>query len=176
MTSERRNVLRRRDFVRRAALAGTAPVWAAPIIQSIRAPAYAAVYPVGGFDISFVALLLQCGTRRYRVKFDANGGLGKVCGRNFAVGNCSDPDDQLSRGDPGVQNTCPAGVSATSGPNGSVIVTLGSCTILDFVVKSGQCCAGPGQAGEPPAGGTGSQTFPEPTSNCSDCVSRAPCP
>jgi hypothetical protein len=163
----------RRVFLKRAAVVGTAPVWAAPLIQSMREPAFAASPPPPpGFDISFVALLLQCGQKKYRVKFDG-GSLNEECGPNFAVGNCA---DQLDRHGNDIENGCPSGVSAAHGQNGSVLVTLGSCVVLDFVVKSGQCCAGPGEAGEPPAGGSNSITFPQPTSNCSDCVSHPPCP
>ncbi|MGH2554688.1 MAG: hypothetical protein ACRDHO_03090 [Actinomycetota bacterium] len=171
MGIEQRDPVERREFLKRAAIVGTAPVWAAPVIQSLRTPAYAQSPP--GHDISFVALLLQCGAERFRTKFN-NPSLDQECGRNFAVGNCA---DELERGSGGIENGCPPGVSASQGPNGSVQVTLGDCCLADFVVKSGQCCAGPGQAGEPPAGQCGgSVTFTRPTSNCEDCISQPPCP
>jgi hypothetical protein len=172
VSDEPRHSVDRREFIRRAAIVGTATVWATPVIQSIRTPAYAQS-PPDGHDISFVALLLQCGSERYRIKFNA-GNLGTPeCGRNFAVGDC---EDQLERGSAAIENDCPLAVTAVDGPNGSVIVTLGICRVDDFVVKSGQCCAGPGQAGEPPAGAVGVIVFPEPSSNCSDCESQPPCP
>jgi hypothetical protein len=170
MAVEPRDHVERRQFLKRAALVGTATVWATPLIQSMRTPAYAQYGP--GHDISFVALLLQCGPKRYRTKFDG-GSLAQECGRNFAVDAC---EDQLERHSRGIEQDCPPGVSASHGPNGSVVVTLGSCRVDDFVVKSGQCCAGPGEAGEPPAGGTGAIVFPKPTSNCKDCTSQPPCP
>jgi hypothetical protein len=171
VSDEPRHSVGRREFIRRAAIVGTATVWATPVIQSIRTPAYAQS-PPDGHDISFVALLLQCGSERYRTKFD-NPNLDQECGRNFMVDACA---DQLERGSSGIENGCPLGVIAAQGPNGSVIVTLGICRVDDFVVKSGQCCAGPGEAGEPPAGAVGVIVFPEPTSNCEDCESQPPCP
>jgi hypothetical protein len=173
MSEGLREPLKRRTFLKRAAIVGTAPVWASPVIQSIRTPAYAAS-PVGhGFDISFVALLLTCGGTQYRIKWDADGSLsGPECGRNFAAGNCA---DQLGRHSAAVSlSSCPPGVSA-SGSSAGVSVNLGSCAVLDYIVKSGQCCAGPGQAGEPALPLSGSASFPQPTSNCSDCVSTPPC-
>lgn len=171
MPEGQRKPVERREFIKRAAVVGTAPVWASPVIQSIRTPAYAQYPP--GHDISFVALLLQCGPKRYRTKFD-NPNLDQECGRNFAVDGC---EDQLERHSSAIEQDCPPGVSASHGPNGSVVVTLGDCCVVDFVVKSGQCCAGPAEAGEPPAGQCGGATvFPQPTSNCKDCTSQAPCP
>jgi hypothetical protein len=170
MGVEHRDPVERREFLKRAAIVGTAPVWASPVIQSINTPAYAQYPP--GHDISFVAMVLQCGPQRYRTKWN-NPNLDQECGRNFAVGNCA---DQLERHSDGIETGCPPGVSAAQGPNGSVVVTLGACRVDDFVVKSGQCCAGPGEAGEPPAGATGAIIFTRPTSNCEDCISQPPCP
>ena len=82
MGVEQRNPVERREFLKRAAIVGTAPVWASPVIQSINTPAFAQYPP--GHDISFVALLLQCGPLRYRTKFD-NPNLDQECGRNFLV-------------------------------------------------------------------------------------------
>jgi hypothetical protein len=173
MSDEPRDAIERRQFLKRAAIVGTATVWATPVIQSMGPAAYAQGSPPPGFEISFVALLLQCGAKRYRIKFDVEN-LGRPeCGRNFMVDACA---DQLERGSPGIEQDCPLGVSAAEGPNGSIIVTLGACCVADFVVKSGACCAGPGEAGEPPAGQCGAIVFPQPTSNCEDCQSQPPCP
>lgn len=156
----------RREALRRGAIVGGAVVWASPVVQTIgMQKAYAQTTPAVT-DISFIALLLNCGGTTYRVKWESDftGGPDE-CGNSFAIGDCN-PADFVGTAD---VSTCPSGVTAAVNPNGSVTVTLGSCTITDFIVKRGQCCAGPSEAGEPPAGGSGQVTFPIPSSNQGGC-------
>lgn len=152
----------RREALRRGAIVGGAVVWASPVLQTIGMQKAYAVTPVVT-DISFIALLLECGTTVYRIKWDGDfTGPPDECGPNFAIGNC--PAGDLPSG---TTADCPTGVNASVNPNGSVTVTFPSdCQITDFVVKRGQCCAGPGDAGEPsaPISG-GSATFPVPNTN-----------
>ena len=156
----------RRKMLQRIA-AGTAIAWTAPVLTSLRTPAFAASPAPGGFDISFVALLLSCGGQTYRIKWDDDGGLSAPeCGSSFMVDQCS---DQLLQGNASVQASCPPGVSATSNPDGSVTVNLSNCTVTDFVVKCGRCCDGPNQGGEPAAGGAVSATFPRCSANQAPC-------
>lgn len=166
--SARGSGISRREALRRGAIVGGAVVWASPVVQTIGMhKAYAQTTPAVT-DISFIALLLQCGTTTYRIKWETDfTGAPDECGNSFAIGNCN-PSDLGS----GSVSSCPDGVSASVNPNGSVTVTFpSSCNITDFVVKRGQCCAGPGQAGEPsvPIGG-GSATFGVPTSNQTNCA------
>ena len=153
----------RREALRRGAIAGGAIVWASPVVQTIgMRKAYAQTTPAVT-DISFIALLLECGSTTYRIKWETDfTGAPDECGNSFSIGDC--PPGDLPAGS---TSACPADVSASVNPNGSVTVTFpASCNITDFVVKRGQCCAGPGAAGEPstPIGG-GSATFPIPSTN-----------
>ena len=165
--------LSRRAMLRRGAVVGGALVWATPVVQSIASPAFAAGTPQGNTqDISFVALLLRCNGTLYRAKFDAPYGSGTLTptetGRGFAVDGCA---EQLMRGDTSVSRQPPPGITATFNPaNGQLTVNLGTCTLLDFVVKCGipseptkVGCEDPGEDGNQPtigAGGlTGSVTF-----------------
>jgi hypothetical protein len=144
----------------------------APTIESFSARASAG--SVAPTNISFVALALACGGTRYRTKFDQSNGLTTPeCGPTFATDKCA---DALGRHNPSVSPSCPPGVSATESPNGSVTVSgLSGCSVTDFIVKCGQCCAGPNMAGEPTAASGGSITFTQCTSVCADCTSHPPC-
>jgi hypothetical protein len=145
--------------------------WTAPALQSVALAQNDGGTPSpgngDGFGISFVALLVQCGGKNYRIKWEDNDNFQSAeCGPKFNTGNCA---NKLMRNDDSIEKDCPDGVYATGNSDGTVTVTLGSCTIVDFVVKCGQCCAGPLDAGEPPTGGTGSETFFPCESNKAGC-------
>lgn len=123
----------RRDFIRRGAIVGGTAVWAAPMVRTVTPAFGQTLYPPARQDISFVALLLQCGPTWFRAKFAP--GAPVECGRNFAVGGCR---EQLRRGDRGVSNSCPPGVSGAFQADGTLRVTLSSCTLVDYVVKCGK--------------------------------------
>ena len=147
----------RRNMLKKSALVGGTMVWAAPVVQSFTAPAFAAGTPeIDGQAISYIALLLDCGGGKYRVKFEeSNGSFLLECGVDFETGQC--PEDLPGSTVAG----CPAGLTADDAvlnPDGSVTIDIGSCTIDDFVVKCGQSCLGPGEGGQP-SGGTGQVTF-----------------
>lgn len=153
----------RRELIKRSAIVGGTVVWVAPLIQSLSSPAFAAgstTDTLNGQDISFVALLLESASTRYRVKFEAGfpataGFAPTECGRNFNL-PCA---DKLSRGDALVANSCPPGVSATfSSATGQLAVALGTCKLVDFVTKCGvpsdpddQGCEDPGEGNQPVA-------------------------
>lgn len=150
----------RRNMLKKSALVGGTMVWAAPVVQSFTAPAFgqdtAGTPVVDGQDISYIALLLNCGGSIYRVKFEESGGSFLLeCGVDFETGQC--PEDL-----PGsTASGCPAGLDAGDAvlnSDGTVTIDFGSCTIVDFVVKCGQSCLGPGEGGQP-SGGTGEVTF-----------------
>lgn len=152
----------RRNMLKKSALVGGTMVWAAPVVQSFTAPAFGDSHGTPqGQDISFVAILVQCGNFTYRLKWEINGdhtGLESAdpeCGNEFALGNCNPGDLDAATG-----TGCPSGVSASfNSANGTVTVNLGSCTLLDYVVKCGQTCAGPGSTGNPAVPTGGSATF-----------------
>lgn len=159
----------RRELIRRGGVAAGTLVWAVPAIESFTSPAFGAAAGtppptvVEGQAISFVALLLKCGGKLHRIKFEApfpsgtlrcaTGAPAVEFGRTFAVADCG---DQLRRGDRQVSAACPS-VSARFDPlTGSLTVDTGSCTLVDFVVKCGipsdpddQGCEDPGEGNQP---------------------------
>lgn len=157
--------LSRRSLMKRGAIVGGALVWAAPMVQTIARPAFAATSPPptpGG--ISFVALIINCGGTTYRIKFDA-GATTPECGTTFAADACV---NQLQPGN--VASGCPSGVTATWDPNSGVTVSLGSCTLTDYIIKQGTCCLGPTSANNGPAtGSSGDVFFPNQTQNQCTC-------
>ena len=164
----------RRNMLKKSALVGGTMVWAAPVVQSFTAPAFAQTSPEGGEtqDISFVAILLNCGGQLYRVKFEDSNNFGTVCGRSFSVSQCN---ETLRQDDPAVAEGCPTGVSAVENANGSLTVNLGGCEIVDFVVKCGEkAYQTPGSTDH-----TGCQDYPEevvtPDAGDSGTVTFYPC-
>ena len=158
----------RRTLLRRGLLVGGTMVWATPVVQSFAGPAAAQGTPA--VDISYVAVLIRCGATFYRMKWDAEqSGLSLDTGPNFEVPGCT---DQLKPSAGQVADGSAPGTSAFLGSTGLVTVRLGAdCTLVDFRVKRGQCCAGPGLAGQPGSGQTGgSITFRVPTSNEEGCA------
>jgi hypothetical protein len=146
----------------RGAVAGGV-VWAAPAVTSVGGAAFA-VSP-GDQDISFVAILANCGGTIFRFKFEAPFAAGSIapseCGSTFQVDGCA---DQL----PGATSeACPPGVTATfNSGTGALTVSLGTCTLVDFVVKCGvpsdpadQGCEDPNQVTQPNIGQQGNVTF-----------------
>lgn len=153
--------LSRRSLMKRGAIVGGALVWAAPMVQTIARPAFAATSPppvAGG--ISFVAVIVRCGSDTYRIKFDRDTGA-IVCGTSFEAGNCT---DQLQPG--GLTEGCPPGVTVTDNPASGVTFHLGTCQVVDYIIKQGTCCLGPNTADNgPQAGDTGDVFFPNQTQN-----------
>jgi hypothetical protein len=159
----------RRTVLRRGAIVGGALVWITPVVQSLAGPAMATGTQIG--DLSYVAVLLRCDGAWYRMKWDVTflGSLDEDTGPKFAVPGST---DQLQPPSGSAEKGAAPGSSAVLNADGSVTVQLGrGCKLIDFVVKRGECAAGPGQAGEPSAGQTGAVVhFPVPTSNRSGCA------
>lgn len=154
----------RRTLLRRGAVVGGALAWTVPVISTLAAPAAAAGTPADG--LSFVAVLLECEGKWYRMKWEVNGStLALDTGPNFQIPG----GPNLLNGQP-IESGAAPGVSASVNANGSLTVTLGTCVLSDFVVKRGQCNATPGVAGQPGTGQTGSVTFPVPTSSLAGCA------
>lgn len=156
----------RRTLLRRGAVVGGAMVWTAPVVHTLAGPASGVGTAIDG--ISFVAILVQCNGVLYRMKWEVDDtSLSLETGRKFGI-----PDgDDLERNNPNVADGPAPGTSAFLNANGSITVVLGpGCVLDDFVVKRGQCAAGPGQAGQPGTGQSGSVTFPVPTSTLASCA------
>jgi hypothetical protein len=150
----------RRRLLMRGAVAGGV-VWAAPAITSIGGSAFAA--SPGEQDISFVAILYRCGSTVFRTKWEvgAGGTLTQECGTSFQVDGCS---DQLS----GQANSqlCGPATATFNASTGNLSVNLGTCTLVDFVVKCGdpsdpadQGCQDTNQVQQPNVGDTGTVVF-----------------
>lgn len=158
----------RRTLLRRGAVVGGALVWSAPVVHTLAAPAAGTGTPVDG--ISFVAILVNHNGAVYRMKWNVNGSLqGPGTGAAFAVGNSS---NQLMRGSNVEAGPAPGTAASLNTATGAVTVALGAgCSLVDFVVKRGQCNAGPGMAGQPQAGQSGDAVvFPVPSSNRNTCL------
>jgi len=155
----------RHTLSRRGLVVGAAVLWTTPVVRTLANPASGTGTPVDG--ISFVAILVRCDGVLYRIKWDVNGGLSLTTGPTFRVPG----GNELQRNDPNIESGSAPGTSAFLNANGSVTVALGpGCVLEDFIVKRGQCNAGPGQAGQPGTGQTGAVTFPVPTSNRASCA------
>jgi hypothetical protein len=155
----------RHTLSRRGLVVGSVLLWTTPVVRTLSNPASGAGTPVEG--ISFVAILVRCDGLSYRMKWDVNTTLSLTTGPTFNVPGGND----LQRSNPNLQLGPAPGTSAILNANGSVTVGLGpGCILEDFIVKRGQCNAGPGQAGQPGIGQTGAVTFPVPTSNRASCA------
>lgn len=163
----------RRDLMRKGAVLGGTVLWAAPVVQSFTTPAFATGHSpaqgVGG--ISYVAVLVVCGTNCFVVKYEpeenrttcggGSTGVNMPCCTNFAT---------LCTG------TCPTTGTGTftEGANGTVTYTPpAGCTVVDYRVHCGQCCEGPGAPNQPPV--TGPFTFVQCTGVSTDPQHPHPC-
>ena len=153
----------RRTLIKRSAIAGGL-VWAAPVVTNM-SPAFGqAAGTPGTQDISFVAVLVNCGGAIYRLKWEPGGAF--EYGPSFAVDGCS---DQLLRNDSSIAagaGSFSAASASFNSSTGQLTVNLGTCTLVDFVVKCGvpsdpldQGCQDPEDRSQPNVGDTGSVTF-----------------
>lgn len=149
----------RRRLLMRGAVAGGV-VWAAPAITSIGGSAFAA--SPGEQDISFVAILYRCNGTVFRTKWEVNpdGTLSQECGTGFQVDGCS---DQLPGG---TSQDCGPATASFDSSTGNLSVNLGTCTLVDFVVKCGdpsdpadQGCQDTNQVQQPNVGDSGTVVF-----------------
>lgn len=153
----------RRTLLRRGAVVGGL-AWTVPVVSTLVAPAAAAGTPADG--LSFVAVLLECQGKWYRMKWEVDGSaLSLDTGPNFQISG----GPNLLNGQTIEPGAAP-GVTSGLNANGSLTVFLGTCVLQNFVVKRGQCNATPGIAGQPGVPQSGSVTFPVPTSNLAGCA------
>jgi hypothetical protein len=142
----------RRTLLRRGAIVGGSLLWTTPVVQTLASPGLATGSQI--IDISYLAVLIRCGGRSYRMKWETSGDgrLLSEAGPSFVV----PADNPLLPPSGSVADGAAPGTSAIRNADGSISLELGSgCTLIDFVVKHGQCVAGPGVAGQPAAGQTG---------------------
>lgn len=148
--------MKRREFIRKAAVTGATVAWAAPVVRTLAgAPAFAQTATPQGKDFSYIALCIVCdgGACRIKVDLDDNGNK-KECetGANFATPDCEGAFNCQ-------HDQCPDGacadIQATSPDGGAtVIVTLpAGCTI------GGHGGAAVGKCGNPPENGECVTTF-----------------
>lgn len=125
----RRNVLR-------AAAIGGGLVWAAPVVQAVAGPAFAAGTPIPGAGLSYVAVLLRYRSVRYRIKFENDGGAVEV--GSFTTPVCGTfPATAV----PALGVSVPTVVQSHAFVGGSLqLVFTSGVTLLDWVAKQGQCC------------------------------------
>lgn len=132
-TENERNGFDRRQFLRRAAVAGAAAAWAAPVVKTVvGTPAFARNVTGSPKDLSYVAVFYTCGGQSCAVKWDMDTGAAE--GGSFELPDCgSNPG--LACGDPSL--------FTLSGGGGSMTVCLtqaaidAGCTITGGVAKAG---------------------------------------
>jgi hypothetical protein len=142
--------LGRRDFLRRSAIVG-GMVWAAPVVQSIGAPAFAFTpngeeIPPGTCDISNVVFLLDNDALRYKFEVD---GQEENAGPNPCLG--SFPDLQTAWCAATEGGSAQVTVNRTD-PQLWIIDPAANYEVLWAIVFSGDCCyliQGPGVKDEP---------------------------
>ena len=110
-TEKERDGFDRRQFLRRAAVAGAAAAWAAPVVKTVvGTPAFASNVTGSPKDLSYVAVFYSCGGQSCAVKWDMDTG-GAETG-NFAMPDCG-ASTGLSCGDPSLFTLSGGGGSMT---------------------------------------------------------------
>lgn len=150
--------IKRREFIRKAAVTGATVAWAAPVVRTLAgAPAFAqtATPAGGGKDFSYIALCIQCNGSHCRIKIDLDDNGNKAqceTGSNFETPGCSFSCNHTA---------CPAGACGdiqASSPDGGATVTVtlpAGCTIGHGGVAVGKC----GNPNNPQSGGECVNTF-----------------
>lgn len=135
----------RRSLLKRSAVVG-GTVWAVPVIQSLSAPAFAQAVTYGGgrTDLSFIALVYDCGAGPRGIKFEVPTGCtdaNTTSGCDLLQGCEADTGTTPDCGD--FFGTTPAGscadvASAVVDNNGNVTIVLDpGCTIVRVAAKCG---------------------------------------
>jgi hypothetical protein len=146
----------RRVALRRGAVIGGALVWAAPAVQTLARPAFAGALhggsPVGN-TYSYVAVLFRYGNKLYRVKVGGQANPGPIpssaidCSGTWTADGCHFKFFRWQSGThntgPGcrlIQNSCPAGLTATQFADGTITVTAPGATVMYLHFHNGVCC------------------------------------
>jgi hypothetical protein len=112
-TETERDGFDRRQFLRRAAVAGAAAAWAAPVVKTVvGTPAFASNVTGSPKDLSYVAVFYSSGGQSCAVKWNMDGGGAEVgnfnmpdCG-GFSGRSCGDPSLFLMSGSGGSMTVC----------------------------------------------------------------------
>jgi hypothetical protein len=132
----------RRQFIRRAAVAGAAAAWTAPVVKSvIGTPAFATNVSGSPKDLSYIVVFYTCNGQAGAVKWNIGGGV--------ETGNFNRPDcggfTGVSSGDPSL--------FTLSGGGSSMTVCLTQAAIdAGCTITSGQAKAGTSQSTSNPCG------------------------
>lgn len=151
------NGIDRRQFLRRAAVAGAAAAWTAPVVKTVvGTPAFATGVTGSPKDLSYIAIFYSCNGEACAVKWDLDSGAVET--GNFNMPDCGGFSDR-SCGDPSL--------FLLSGGGGSMTVCLTQAAIdAGCTIESGVAKCGSGQSTSDPcvfAGGS------------SDCVVFSGC-
>jgi len=165
------DVITRRDILKKGAIAGGVLVWAVPVVETLdMTAAYAGTKSKPGGNaqfqnFSYIAFDLLCGTSCYRMKLNSVGTSDADCGTDFSAGSCGFKTvlQSCGAGQPGPGTGC-GPVSVVQNADNSVTVSYGpGCSITDWVVHQGQCCASKSTPnGYSVVQKTGSTCFPPP--------------
>ena len=130
----------RREIIKRGAILGGV-VWAAPVIQSIGIPAFAATptpvtTPPEDQDMSFIRAVVTCNDTTYRVNYEDDGGWEDDPGPPFDHPQCS-PGGWTTDGIV-AENGGQLGLQVYVDDNGQwVLFVPESCTLVDAKLWSG---------------------------------------
>lgn len=129
----------RRDLLRRGAVLGGAVVWMTPVVQTLgmgRAFAQTAS-PVGGQDISYIAINVDCGSSQFFVKWEDDSGWENDPGQ---APTCASENDPIFDGMNGGSLGFTINMLSESCAQVGIPVEYRSCN-LTIWVKGGQECA-----------------------------------
>ncbi|MGH2628928.1 MAG: hypothetical protein ACRDHY_20000 [Anaerolineales bacterium] len=162
----------RRALLRRGAIVAGTVAWAAPVVQSFTSPAAGTTgSPVPGpGNISYVAVLVRCGTACFVAKYEVGVGL-DGCGDQERVNTPCCTDFSAAELGGCILSTPPDCGSLVANGDGSVTYSAPrGCIVTSYRIHCGQCCDGPGAAGQPLPGvstiilnscsGVGNANFP----------------
>lgn len=127
-----RSEIDRRQFIRRAAVAGAAAAWTAPVVKSvIGTPAFARDVTGSPKDLSYIVVFYTCGGEAGAVKWNIGGGVETG---NFNMPDCGGFSGAAS-GDPSLFMVSGGGSSMTVCLTQAAIDA--GCSISGGVAKAG---------------------------------------
>lgn len=138
MGEEASQGITRRDLLRRGAVLGGAVVWTTPMVQTLgmgRAFAQTAS-PVGGKDISYIAINVDCGSSQFFVKYEDGSGWENDPGQ---APHCAPKDDPVFDGLNGGSEGFDVKFLTESCAELSVPLEYRSCDLTIWVMGGTEC-------------------------------------